>query len=605
MIHGNIKGIKKTILDELDNLIDYNIEKGKLIDHDVTDKLLQITEKINKEILVIIDNSNKIISVSIGDNKTTDIHTMDLKIRKRGLNGLNCLHTHPNLDPRLSPADFSSLELLRFNVLGAIGKNMKTNKPIVNIGLLVFDKNKLKTEEYGPFTINMLNDFKYDHINNETNKYLISRTTEEIEEDERAVLVGLNTDGDHVLDIEDSIEELRELCKTAGAVPVGIIIQNKERADNTTYLGKGKLDELRLLIQNAKANLIICNDELTSIQIKVIEASLGVKVIDRTALILDIFARHAKTSEGKLQVELAQLKYRLPRLQGLGKVLSRTGGGIGTRGPGEKKLEIDRRTIYREINILENKIKNINKIRQQQKNQRQKNSIPQVALVGYTNAGKSTLFNVLTNSQVLSENKLFATLDSTIRKIKNIDRDILLSDTVGFIDKLPHDLVKAFESTLEDVSDADLLLHVIDASNAKFLEQVQLVNEVLKSIGSRNINTVLVFNKIDKKCNGFEIQYSALRDKKVMISAKYTEGIDELLSMILNEIYGRAEMVELHIPYDDMKFVAHLHELGIVQDDIYLDEYIKLKVMYREDIAHIVKKYNSGEKIGLFNNQRT
>lgn len=605
MINGNTVGIKKIILDQLDDLHQYQIEKDKLLDDTIINTLMDITERINKEILILIDSSNKIVSISIGDDKTSDINTMDIRMKKRGLSGLNCFHTHPNHNPQLSSADFSSLHLLKFNILGAIAREENTNESRINIGILVKEGEEIHEKEFGPFSLEKLNKFQYKIFNDETDKYLKSQQTEESIEEERGVLVGVNTNNPHILDIDDSMDELKELARTAGATPVEVLIQNKERVDNTTYLGKGKLEELKLIIQNTRSNLVICNDELSSIQIKVLEVSLGVKVIDRTALILDIFAKHAKTSEGKLQVELAQLKYRLPRLQGLGKVLSRTGGGIGTRGPGEKKLEVDRRTIYREINILENKIKNLNKIRQQQKSQRQKNAIPQVALVGYTNGGKSTLFNVLTNSEVLSENKLFATLDPTVRKMKNSDREVLLSDTVGFIDKLPHDLVKAFKSTLEDVSEANLLLHIIDSSNTKFLQQIQLVNDVLKSIGCDGMDIIYVFNKIDKKCNEFDMKYSSLRGNKIMISAKYKMGIKELENKIIDKVYGEMITIDLSIPYADMKFISALHELGVVQEENYLDNEIRLKINYTHDLEAMIGKYRADESDGLSNNRKT
>lgn len=602
MIYGNIQGVKNTILDELEQLIQYQIEKDKLLDEYIVSTLLNITEEINKELLVIVDSSNKILSVSIGDDKTSGINTANVRTKRRGLNGLKCFHTHPNGNPYLSSPDFSSLQLMKFDMMGAIGIN-RINEPLINIGLLVVNEDEVTTEEFGPFTLGKLNSFNYNYIIEETDKFLKRQPDMENDIQEKAALIGININGGQILDIDDSMNELWELTKTVGAMPTAILVQNKERMDNRTYLGKGKLEELRLLIQNNACNLVVCNDELSSIQIKVMETLLGVKVIDRTSLILDIFARHAKTSEGKLQVELAQLKYRLPRLQGLGKVLSRTGGGIGTRGPGEKKLEIDRRSIYREVNILESKIKNINKIRQQQKQQRKKNTVPQVALVGYTNAGKSTLFNLLTDSEVLSENKLFATLDSTVRKFKNIDRELLLSDTVGFIDKLPHELVNAFKSTLEDVSDAELLLHVVDSSNPKFPQQIQLVKEVLASIGCDHINTIYVFNKIDSKCDDFEMKYTTLRDKKVKISAKFNEGIDELLKLILNEVYGKTIIKDLKIPYGDSKYIANLHALGVVQDETYLDEFVHVKVKYSDDLANIINKYSTGDSFELSDNK--
>lgn len=591
MINGNIEGIRKSILNELESLIDYEIPRDMVLDDHVVNILLDTTQKINKEILIIIDHSNKVAAIGVGEHNRATFPNISKLGRKRGLNGLRSFHTHPGGNPSLSSADKSSLVEMKFNLLGAIGVS-SVGQPIFNIGFIHLKDEDITVEEYGPLSLNVLNRFQFREYNEQVDKYLRQNVSEDTLEEERALLVGVNIKQDDViLEIDHSMEELKELAHTASAITVAMVVQNKEKVDNTFYVGKGKLEEMRMIIQNNKANLVICNDELSSIQLKVMETYLGVKIIDRTSLILDIFARHAKTKEGKLQVELAQLRYRLPRLLGLGKVLSRTGGGIGTRGPGEKKLETDRRAIYREINILENRIKSMKKIREQQKSQRKKNQVPIISLVGYTNAGKSTLFNLLTDSKVLSENKLFATLDATTRKFKDSDQEVLLSDTVGFIDKLPHDLVKAFESTLEGVIESDLLLHVIDSSNESFLKQIQLVEEVLRSLKEDNKKIIYVFNKIDKKCEGFEEKYSTIRGTKATISAKYEMGISELLSLIQKQIYGERIVKEITIPYEDMSIISSLHNHGIVLEEKYEEEAIKLKVQYTEDMEYMVRKY--------------
>lgn len=590
MINGNIDGIKKSILETLENLIDYKISGELILDEEVVHTLLEITEKINKEVLIVVDSSNTIINVGIGDHKAASYPDISKNIKKRGLNGLKSFHTHPSGNPKLSSADMSSLIDMKFNLIGAIGKTT-SDVPLIHVGVINIEHENLIVDEYGPFTINSLNQFDVNALIQFVDKYLRNKVHVDTFEEEKAILVGVNTKQENVLDIENSMDELKELAYTAGAVPIDIMVQNKDKIDNTYYLGKGKLEELRILIQNNSANLVICNDELSSIQLKVMETFLGVKIIDRTSLILDIFAKHARTSDGKLQVELAQLKYRLPRLLGLGKVLSRTGGGIGTRGPGEKKLETDRRTIYKEINILENRIKSMKSVREQQKSKRMKNQIPVVSLVGYTNAGKSTLFNLLTDSTVLSENKLFATLDSTTRRFSNLDKELLLSDTVGFIDKLPHDLVKAFESTLEGVVDSNMLLHVIDSSNENFLMQIQTVNDVLHSIKCEDKKIIYVFNKIDMKCEDFESKASAIRGTKIFISAKYETGISELFQLIQKEMFGEQIIKVLKIPYDDIKFISTLHDLGIIEEEVYEDDSIKLKVRYTNEIEHVIKKY--------------
>lgn len=591
MVNGNIEGIRKSILNELESLIDYKIPRDMILDEYVVNILLNTTQKINKEIIVIIDHSNTVAAIGVGEHNRATFPNISKLGRKRGLNGLRSFHTHPNGNPSLSSADKSSIMEMKFNLLGAIGQS-PAGQALFNIGFIHLKGEDLAVEEYGPLSLVTLNRFQFREYNEQVDKHLREKVNEDTLEEERAVLIGVNIRQDNIiLEIDHSMEELKELAYTAGATTVAMVVQNKEKVDNTFYVGKGKLEELRIIIQNSKANLVICNDELSSIQLKVMETYLGVKIIDRTSLILDIFARHAKTKEGKLQVELAQLRYRLPRLLGLGKVLSRTGGGIGTRGPGEKKLETDRRAIYKEINILENRIKSMKKIREQQKSKRKKNQVPIISLVGYTNAGKSTLFNLLTDSTVLSENKLFATLDATTRKFKDSDQEILLSDTVGFIDKLPHDLVKAFESTLEGVVESDLLLHVIDSSNENFLKQIQLVDEVLRSLKADHKKVMYIFNKVDKKCENFEEKYSTIRGIKAMISAKYEIGISELLGLIQKQIYGERLVKQISIPYEDMSIISSLHNQGMVLEEKYEEEAIKLKVQYTEEMEHMVRKY--------------
>lgn len=595
MIEGNIEGIKKTVLMELESLLDYQIESDKILDENSVNILLDITDKINKEILIIIDNSNRIIHISVGDSKTAVFPEIKKRTKKRGLSELVSFHTHPNGNPSLSTVDVSSLKSLKFNLLGAMARNKNNGKPLFNIGTLYINNDSIDTREYGPLTLNQLNKLSLKEFNKEVDKYLRINFIEDIGDEEIAILIGVNSKTEKLLNIEDSMNELQELTITAGAVPIQGIIQNRENVDATFYIGKGKLEELKLIIQNKGCNLVICNDELNSLQIKVMETYLGVKVIDRTSLILEIFARHARTSEGKLQVELAQLKYRLPRLLGLGKVLSRTGGGIGTRGPGEKKLEVDRRLIYKQINILENKIKSLRNVRAQQKTRRVKNQIPIVSLVGYTNAGKSTLFNLLTDSSVLSENKLFATLDSTTRKFRNMHRDLLLSDTVGFIDKLPHDLIKAFQSTLEDVDDSNLLLHVIDSSNINFLQQIKIVNNVLETINCENKKCIYVFNKVDKKCEDFDLKYSTIKGSKILISAKYETGISELIEQIKDTIFADTILKEVKVPYDNIKTISRFYDIGIVDKETYEEDFIRLEISYTKDMEYIINKNLKGD----------
>ena len=347
---------------------------------------------------------------------------------------------------------------------------------------------------------------------------------------ERVILVGVQADDNE--DTEKSLDELEELAQTAGAETVGRIIQNREQIHPGTYVGKGKLDEIKNLLWETDATGIICDDELSPAQLGNLQDALDTKVMDRTLIILDIFAERASTNEGKIQVELAQLKYRQSRLVGLGKSLSRLGGGIGTRGPGEKKLEMDRRLIKGRIAQLNRELKDVKRHREVTREQRSRNHIPVIAIVGYTNAGKSTLLNRLTGASVLEEDKLFATLDPTTRGLKlPSGQEVLLTDTVGFIRKLPHHLIEAFKSTLEEAKYADMILHVVDVSNPQMDEQMYTVYETLQNLDVKDKVVITAFNKQDRLT-----EVPIIRDFKadhiVNISARTGQGLDALQSVI-------------------------------------------------------------------------
>ncbi|WP_099187702.1 GTPase HflX [Tepidibacter mesophilus] len=377
---------------------------------------------------------------------------------------------------------------------------------------------------------------------------------------EKALLVGLNITNvfkkEDDIDIYDSMDELEELAKAAGAEVIEKIIQNKESRDVALYIGKGKLEEIKIYCESLGVNVVIFNDELSGAQMRNLEELLNVKVIDRTALILDIFAQRALSREGKLQVELAQLKYRLPRLSGFGKEMSKTGAGIGTRGPGEQKLEVDKRHILNKISDIRKELKEVKKNRETQRSQRLKNSIPIVALVGYTNAGKSTLTNEIMKThkdyeiekEVLSKDMLFATLDVTLRKAAlSNKKEFLVVDTVGFVSKLPHDLVDAFKATLEEVRYADLIIHVVDASNDCYDIQMNTTLDVLKELKALDKPVITVFNKVDKL--GYDVD--AKKDEDVLfISCKTGYNIDKLLEKIKEKIMGNLHDVSLLIPYN-------------------------------------------------------
>ena len=387
---------------------------------------------------------------------------------------------------------------------------------------------------------------------------------------ERVILVGVST-SDHD-DTEKSLEELEELVKTAGAVTVGRVIQNLDQIHPGTYVGKGKLDEIKELIWETQATGVICDDELSPIQLGNMEDALEIKVMDRTLIILDIFAGRASTNEGKIQVELAQLKYRQSRLTGLGKSLSRLGGGIGTRGPGEKKLEMDRRLIKDRIAQLNRELKDVKRHREVTREQRSRNNIPVVAIVGYTNAGKSTLLNYLTGAGVLEEDQLFATLDPTTRNLKLPSKqEVLITDTVGFIRKLPHHLIEAFRSTLEEAKYADIILHVVDASNPQVDEQMYIVYETLQNLEVKNKPIITAFNKQDK-VEGAPILRDFKADHIVRISAKHGTGVDELLNVIEDVLRAQKVYIEKVYSYAEAGKIQLIRKYGELLEESYRDD---------------------------------
>lgn len=402
------------------------------------------------------------------------------------------------------------------------------------------------------------------------------------QERERVILIAVDlSQNSDSADVDISLDELEELAETAGAVTVGRLVQKRETIHPGTYFGKGKMEELRSMVMQEQADAIVCDDELSPAQITNLQEELQVKVIDRTVMILDIFAAHARTSEGKLQVELAQLRYRSSRLTGLGKSLSRLGGGIGTRGPGEKKLEMDRRLIKDRISILNRQLKDVVQNRDTMRKQRSRNSMPTVAIVGYTNAGKSTLLNTLTEAEVLSEDKLFATLDPTTRGLELEDgQKILFTDTVGFISKLPHQLIRAFRSTLEEAKYADLILHVVDASNPNYQRQMQVVYDTLQELEVGDKPVITAFNKIDLLNPGEREGRKDLRsDSAVYISAKESRGLDRLLEEIEGMLNQGMIRIEELIPYAEAGKIQQIRQYGKLESEEYQEEGIFVKAM--------------------------
>lgn len=392
---------------------------------------------------------------------------------------------------------------------------------------------------------------------------------------ERVILIAVNT-GDEAV-TKASVDELEELVRTAGAETVDKMIQNRERVHPGTYLGKGKIEEVRERIWELDATGVVCDDELSPAQLRNLEEALNIKVMDRTLVILDIFAARANTSEGKIQVELAQLKYRSARLVGLRSSLSRLGGGIGTRGPGEKKLEMDRRLVHERIGQLKQELEVVKRHREVIRKQREKAHTPVAAIVGYTNAGKSTLLNRLTDAGILAEDKLFATLDPTTRNLElESGQQIMVTDTVGFIQKLPHHLIEAFKSTLEEAKYSDIILHVVDCSNPQMDMQMHVVYETLHDLEVRDKTVVTVFNKIDQKTDA-EIPRDMQSDYQVQISAKTGAGIDQLTDILEQILRSQKVYFERIFPYAQAGQIQLIRKYGELLSEEYQEDGIAVK----------------------------
>jgi GTP-binding protein HflX len=414
-------------------------------------------------------------------------------------------------------------------------------------------------------------------VNDALTDTLISR-----EGREKLVLVGVALGGDHLDDVESSLDELAQLVDTAGADEVARVVQRRDRPDPATYVGKGKVDELREVSLSVDSDTVVFDNELTPAQQFNLEKLLGRTAIDRTAVILDIFAQNAHSQEGKAQVELALLQYRLPRLRGKGTKLSQQAGGIGTRGPGETQLEVDRRRLVRRIHKLEGELKNIGRHRDTQRKSRRRSQLGHVAIVGYTNAGKSTLLNRLTDAGVLVEDRLFATLDATTRRLSLPGGEpVLVTDTVGFVRKLPHQLVEAFKSTLEVAGEADLLVHIVDSSVAEPEMQIDAVHAVLSEISEHNVPELLAFNKSDI-APGNAARLAARYPGSVAISANNGDGVDELLRAVADRLRALTAVVELVVPYERGDVLAAVHREGEVLVETAGEGAMRLRVRFDE-----------------------
>ena len=564
-IHGNTEGIRKTVLDELTTLYDVQLEPGQFMPQDLLQSLCGYSASMNREIAVYITRFGEVADVLIGRADSIDLPDLRLRRGERRLSMVRCVHTHPRATGELSDVDVSALLSMRFDAMCAVGVSEDGRPTSVQCAFLdaeseghvrrteLISARRLPQEEW--LAEIERTDAAYRAANPAT------RTGRE-----RAVLVGIES--------EESLDELEELAKTAGAETVLRVLQKRPKPDPVFSVGKGKAEELSLRCQAAQADLVIFDEELSGVMQKNLEETLRLKVVDRTALILDIFAARASTREGKLQVEMAQLRYRSQRLLGQGLVLSRLAGGIGTRGPGESKLEVNRRRIRERLTDLERELEQIERQRGLRRQSREKNGVPIVALVGYTNAGKSTLFNRLTGAGVYVENQLFATLDSVSRPIElPHGGKALLVDTVGFIRKLPHELVKAFRATLEEARLADVLIMVLDGADAQMEGRRRTVEEVLDSLGATEAPRVEAVNKCDLIAPEAQSLPGAL-----YISASTGKNVEKLLLRVESELEAGAQEVRLLIPFCRYALVSRLHAMGGVLEQRHSEEGVEMRM---------------------------
>ena len=594
-IRGDLKNIRNTILKDIEALEEYQIPTGQISTNELNSELMAITSFLNREIAVYINRQGKIIQVSVGNIDTVELPELPANNTKR-LSGIRCIHTHTNGVSLLSDMDISSLRRLRFDVMVALTQDNKEN---ITSSIAFFTgemndfDNQPEIQSYGPVLAKSLDEINLTALISLVNKGLSrSNTTETADTQEKAILAGIEFSKKQEWRVDESLEELKQLAKTAGAKVINTFTQNREKPDPALFLGKGKVQEIAAELQNTNADILIMDDELSPAQQRNLEKLLGIKVIDRTALILDIFAQRAQSFEGKLQVELAQLQYNLPRIGGKGIFMSRLGGGIGTRGPGETKLEVDKRRIHSRIHDIEEQIEKIKKHRLLHQEHRENGGLPIIALVGYTNAGKSTLLNALTGANVFAEDKLFATLDTTTRRLSLPNKQqVLITDTVGFIQKLPHTLIKAFNATLEEVTNADLLLHVVDCSNENYEKQISAVLKVLKELKADDKPMIYIFNKVDKLAENVDRESIINNRNGIFISAKNQDTMPLILETLSAFLTRTKIRLKLLIPFSDGSLIPELHKIGSIQSTDYCAEGTLVDVLLEKSRAKIFEKY--------------
>ena len=578
-VNGNTEGVRDAMLARLDSLYSYETEEDDYLPRELMKILAECSCAMNREIAVYMTRDGGIVNVAIGTD--CDVELTDYRLRRNTdrLSRIRCIHTHPDGDGHLSDVDLSALKIFRYDAMTAVG--VRDGEPtFVQTAFLGGDDSLIMSE---PVRWYRLPDLEW--LNQITlSDALVGRDTAQTVEHirEKAVLMGIES--------RESLEELRRLAETAGAEVAGIFLQKRDKPDSALYIGKGRAEELARDCQALEADVCIFDEELTGVQARNLEEILRIKVIDRTTLILDIFAQRAASAEGKLQVELAQLQYRSARLIGLGTVMSRLAGGIGTRGPGESKLEMSRRRIRERMTELKRRLEELERQRAIRRKNREKNDVPVVALVGYTNAGKSTLLNALTGSDVYVQDQLFATLDAVSRRMETAEKTpYLLTDTVGFIRKLPHTLVSAFRSTLEEAVLADVLVIVSDGSSPDMAAQHDTVEEVLAELGASDQKRIEVINKCD------EADPPPAFPGAILISAKTGMGLDELKHAIAEALQETYTPVTFMVPFSRYGILGGIHSLGRVISEEHTEEGTRITaVMAREDAEKISRQLAGG-----------
>ena len=565
-VHGNLTGVRDSLIAQLQGLYQYEVEEDAFLPRELMKLLAAFTAAMNREIALYITRDGEIVDVSVGTDRDVELRDYRLRRNAQRLSCGRCVHTHPNGDGRLSDVDLSALRSFRYDAMVAVG--CQNGEPTFVQAAFLGENTSILMDE--PVRWYRTPDESWlEQIALSDRLVGWKEAEKENAGQERAVLMGIES--------EDSLAELARLADTAGAVVVGSFLQKRDKPDNALFIGRGRADELCRQCQALEADVCIFDEELTGIQVRNLEDILHVKVVDRTTLILDIFAQRASSAEGKLQVELAQLQYQSTRLIGQGLVLSRLAGGIGTRGPGESKLEMNRRRIRERMTELRRRLDGVEKQRELRRKSRERNEIPVVALVGYTNAGKSTLLNRMTGSEVYVQDQLFATLDAVSRRMETAEHTpYLLVDTVGFIRKLPHALVSAFRSTLDEAALADVLVIVSDGASPDMLQQHETVEQVLRELGATEQPRIEVINKCD-----LGAAVPALPGA-VMVSAKTGEGLDELRSRIAAELQKSFAPATIFLPFSQYGLLGQIRPLGRVVSEKHTDEGTELTMILSE-----------------------